>query len=102
MMFTGLVQCLATVCEVQAREPGRRLRIAAPQIATQAKLGDSIAVNGCCLTVVEIEGAELACDAGPETLSRTNLGLLQAESAVNLEASLRVGDALGGHYVTAT
>lgn len=99
-MFTGLVQCLATVREVQAREPGRQLRILAPQIAAQAKLGDSIAVNGCCLTVVEITGDQLAFDAGPETLSRTNLGQLRPGSPVNLEASLRVGDPLGGHYVT--
>jgi riboflavin synthase len=99
-MFTGLVQSLAAVSEVQAREPGRRLRITAPQIAPQAKLGDSIAVNGCCLTVVEIAGDLLAFDAGPETLSRTNLGKLQSGSPVNLEASLRVGDSLGGHYVT--
>lgn len=99
-MFTGLVQSLATVREVRTREPGRGLRIAAPQIAAQAKLGDSIAVNGCCLTVVDVAGDQLAFEAGPETLSRTNLGSLQPGDRVNLEASLRVGDPLGGHYVT--
>jgi riboflavin synthase len=99
-MFTGLVQCLATVREVRTREPGRELRIAAPQIAAEARVGDSIAVNGCCLTIVEIAGDDLAFEAGPETLSRTNLGQLQPGSQVNLEASLRVGDPLGGHYVT--
>ena len=99
-MFTGLVQCLATVREVRAREPGRELHIAAPQIAAQAKLGDSIAINGCCLTVVEIAGDLLAFEAGPETLSRTNLGSLKPSDQVNLEGSLRVGDPLGGHYVT--
>ncbi len=99
-MFTGLVQCLATVRDVLPREPGRELRIAAPPIAAQAKLGDSVAINGCCLTVVEIAGDELAFQAGPETLSRTNLGQLQPGSPVNLEASVRVGDPMGGHYVT--
>src|SRR5215207_7008866 len=99
-MFTGLVQCLATVCEVRAAAPGRQLRIAAPQIAAEAKLGDSIAVNGCCLTAVEIASDLIAFDAGPETLSRTNLGSLQPGDRVNIEASLRVGDSLGGHYVT--
>ena len=99
-MFTGLVQCLATVCEIQPAEPGCRLVIEAPEIAPQAKLGDSIAINGCCLTVVEQQGHRLSFDAGPETLARTNLGKLTPGGRVNVEASLRVGDALGGHFVT--
>lgn len=99
-MFTGLVQCLATIHGVQAVDPGRRLAIEAPELAAAARLGDSIAVNGCCLTVVENVAGRLSFEAGPETLSRTNLGELQAGSSVNLESSLRVGDPLGGHYVT--
>src|SRR5262245_15560663 len=99
-MFTGLVQLLAEVADVLAEPPGVKFVIAAPEIAAHAKLGDSIAINGCCLTVVSIDGSNLSFQAGEETLSRTNLGELQPGSAVNLEASLRAGDAIGGHYVT--
>jgi len=99
-MFTGLVQCLATVREVRAADPGRRLVLEVPEVAASARLGDSIAINGCCLTVVELAGNLLSFDAGPETLARTNLGDLAAGSKVNIEASLRVGDPLGGHFVT--
>ena len=65
-------------------------------------LGDSIAVNGCCLTVVEFSRSAQTCsfDAGSETLSRTNLGRLKSGSPVNLERSLKLGDRLGGHLVT--
>ena len=99
-MFTGLVQTLAKVVAIHPEPPGKRLSIQAPEIAAAAKIGDSIAVNGCCLTVVAIEGDLLAFEAGPETLSRTNLGELTAGSLVNLETSLAVGDKLGGHFVT--
>ncbi|MEX0978507.1 MAG: riboflavin synthase [Pirellulales bacterium] len=99
-MFTGLVQCLATVREVQAAGPGRRLVIHAPSISRRAAVGDSIAINGCCLTVVANAQECLSFEAGPETLTRTNLGQLSVSSQVNLEPSLRVGDPLGGHYVT--
>jgi riboflavin synthase len=99
-MFTGLVQCLATVREVQPCPPGRRLVIAAPQIGPDTVVGDSVAINGCCLTVVANTDAGLHFEAGPETLARTTLGSLATRSPVNLEPSLRVGDRLGGHYVT--
>lgn len=99
-MFTGLVELMATVADVQEAPPGRRLIVAAPGIAAETSLGDSIALNGCCLTVIAIREGNLAFDAGPETLSRTNLGQLVAGSRVNLERSLRVGDRLGGHFVT--
>jgi riboflavin synthase len=99
-MFTGLVQALATVKRIVAASPGKCLTIDAPGLATAATIGDSIAVNGCCLTVVEIDGPLLSFEAGPETLSRTNLGELAAGSQVNLEPSLRAGDQLGGHYVS--
>lgn len=99
-MFTGLVQALAQIVEIHAEPPGKRLLVRAPEIAAAAKIGDSIAVNGCCLTVVAVEGGNLAFEAGPETLSRTNLGELTAGSLVNLETSLAVGDRLGGHFVT--
>jgi len=99
-MFTGLVQFLATVREIQAAPPGRRLVIHAPEISRTAAIGDSIAINGCCLTVVADSNDSLSFEAGPETLARTNLGQLTAGSRVNLEPSLRVGDPLGGHFVT--
>ncbi len=99
-MFTGLVQSLATVHEIQAAAPGCRLVIHAPQISRNAAVGDSIAINGCCLTVVANSNESLSFEAGPETLACTNLGQLAAGSCVNLEPSLRVGDPLGGHFVT--
>jgi riboflavin synthase len=99
-MFTGLVQCLGKVCQVRDEPPGKRLVLDAPQIGADAELGASIAINGCCLTLVAKDAAGLHFEAGPETLARTNLGLLAAGSRVNLEPSLRVGDRLGGHFVT--
>jgi riboflavin synthase len=99
-MFTGLVELKASVVSVLEAPPGRRLRIAAPTIAADAALGDSICVSGCCLTVVALADGVLDFEAGPETLSRTTLGQLQAGSPVNLERSLRMNDKLGGHLVT--
>jgi riboflavin synthase len=99
-VFTGLVQSLGTVRQVVAEGPGVRLVVADQAIARGAQIGDSIAINGCCLTVVSVDGDALAFEAGPETLRRTNLGRLKPGDRVNLEASLKVGDALGGHWVT--
>jgi riboflavin synthase len=99
-MFTGLVEIKATIERLEQRGVGVRLFVRAGLVSGDAQLGDSIAVNGCCLTVVERAGEVLAFDAGTETLSRTNLGKLDSGSFVNLERSLRVGDRLGGHYVT--
>jgi riboflavin synthase len=99
-MFTGLVQSLAIVRNLERFGPGVRLTITAREIAARSAIGDSIAINGCCLTVVEIVSDELAFEAGEETLSRTNLGQLAAGSSVNLETSLKLGDDLGGHLVT--
>jgi riboflavin synthase len=99
-MFTGLVEELGTVVELRQEGPGVRLSVRAPLVSEDAQLGASVAVNGCCLTVVERAGTSLAFEAGSETLGRTNLGRLQPGSAVNLERSLRVGDRLGGHYVS--
>ncbi|NIL97897.1 MAG: riboflavin synthase [Planctomycetales bacterium] len=99
-MFTGLVQALGTVVAAVPEGPGRRLVVRCKTTAQHAAVGASIAVNGCCLTVVEVEQDRLTFEAGPETLSRTNLGQLASGSRVNLEASLRAGDPLGGHFVT--
>lgn len=99
-MFTGIVESLADVAQVVEEPPGRRIVIASPLAAPDAALGDSIALNGCCLTVVAREADRLSFEAGPETLARTNLGRLGAGSQVNLERSLRLGDRMGGHVVT--
>ena len=77
-----------------------RLVIDAGPVASDAALGASVAVNGCCLTVVQRDDTRLSFDVGPETLLRTNLGRLAAGSPVNLERSLRIGDELGGHFVS--
>jgi riboflavin synthase len=94
-MFTGIVRELGTV---EAFD-GSRLVVVAPETAATAVLGDSVAVAGVCLTVVANENGRLAFDAVPETLSRTVLGGLRPDGAVNVEPSLRVGDPLGGHVV---
>lgn len=99
-MFTGLVETTGEVVQLRAEGPGVRLVIRQAEIAAAAKLGDSIAVNGCCLTVVESDGDTFGFDAGEETLQRTNLGRLATGDRVNLERSLKVGDELGGHFVT--
>ncbi|MBC7854432.1 MAG: riboflavin synthase [Pirellulaceae bacterium] len=99
-MFTGLVETVGSVESLRPDGPGVRLLVRAGMVAEDAALGDSIAINGCCLTVVEKTGNCLGFDAGSESLSRTNLGKLVSGSRVNLERSLKVGDRLGGHYVS--
>jgi len=94
-MFTGIVRELGTV----AAFDGARLVVVAPETAAGAAVGDSVAVAGVCLTVVEREDGRLAFDVVQETLARTVLGNLQPAAPVNLEPSLRVGDQLGGHVV---
>ena len=99
-MFSGIVEALGTVVELRDEPPGCRLIIREPGVAAEAAVADSISVNGCCLTVVETDDETMGFDAGPETLSRTNLGDLKAGSPVNLERALKVGDLLGGHFVS--
>jgi riboflavin synthase len=99
-MFTGLIEQLARVADIEAEPPGVRLIVAVGGMAGEVKIGDSIAVNGCCLTVVRIDGESLSFQAGEETLKRTNLGELGPGSPVNIERSLAIGDRLGGHFVT--
>jgi riboflavin synthase len=98
-MFTGLVETLGTVQRVRPDGAGRHLVIAAPDIAAELRVGDSVAVNGACLTVVECDAVTCRFEAGPETLRRTNLGELAAGDRVNLERALRMGGRLGGHLV---
>lgn len=99
-MFTGLVEKTARVIDLLAQPPGKRLLLEVGSWAAETALGESIAINGCCLTVVAIAGNQLAFEAGPETLTRTNLGSLQPGGLVNLERALCVGDRMGGHFVT--
>jgi riboflavin synthase len=100
-VFTGLVQALGRIERVDREDAGYRFTIAWDGLPTDdtLQLGESIAVNGCCLTVVAIDGGRFEVQAGPETLARTNLGARRAGDRVNLERSLRVGDRLGGHFV---
>ena len=98
-MFTGIVEELGTVVSVTPVADGARVVIAATTVLGDAHLGDSIAVNGCCLTVVELGEGSWAADAVTETLDRTALGELAAGDRVNLERPVRVEDRLGGHIV---
>lgn len=99
-MFSGIVEALGRVVELRSEPPGCRLIVEEPTIAAETAVADSISVNGCCLTVVEADGARMGFQAGPETLSRTNLGDLEPGGPVNLERALEVGDRLGGHFVS--
>jgi riboflavin synthase len=99
-MFSGIVEALGAVAEIRSEPPGCRLVVREPKIAAETKVADSIAVNGCCLTVVQTDEETMAFDAGPETLARTNLGELQPGSPVNLERAVMVGERLGGHFVS--
>ena len=98
-MFTGIVRELGVVVSIEDAGGGRALVVRAPDTATTAAAGDSVAVNGCCLTAASISGDEIAFHAVPETIARTTLGALVAGDRVNVEPALRAGDALGGHYV---
>jgi riboflavin synthase len=98
-MFTGLIEFLGTVHALKPDGPGRRLVIAEPALAAELTLGQSVAVNGACLTVVECTKDLFHFQVGPETLARTNLGELKPGDRVNLERSLRLGDRLDGHLV---
>jgi riboflavin synthase len=99
-MFTGLVQGAATVVSLSPREAdGARLTLSHPLLAS-ARAGDSIATNGCCLTVVDPRDEVASFDLLAETLRLTNLGELTAGSVVNIEPSLLPTDRMGGHFVT--
>ncbi len=99
-MFSGIVEVMGTVAQLREEPPGCRLIIREPKVAAETQVADSISVNGCCLTVVEAGAETMGFQAGPETLSRTNLGDLRPGSFVNLERALTVGERLGGHFVS--
>jgi riboflavin synthase len=99
MMFSGIVESLGRIARVEERPPGRRFWIEAPGVLADARVGDSLAMNGCCLTLVVVEGGRAAVDAVPETLARTTLGGWREGDTVNLERALRLDQRLGGHLV---
>jgi riboflavin synthase len=98
-MFTGLIREVGRVLSLDGGDDGVRIEIEAPSTVRDAKLGDSVAIDGVCLTVVAVGGDRFAFQAVPETLSRTALATLESGSRVNVEPSLRAGEPLGGHYV---
>ncbi|MFD7976918.1 riboflavin synthase [Streptomyces sp. NPDC059071] len=98
-MFTGIVEELGEVVAVEQLEDASRFRLRGPLVTEGAQHGDSIAVNGVCLTVVESGDGEFTADVMAETLKRSSLGALEAGSRVNLERPMAVGGRLGGHIV---
>ncbi len=98
-MFTGIVREQGRVAEVDGADGARRLRIDAPATASALSVGDSVSVDGCCLTATEVSDGHFAVTAVPETISRTTLGALSQGHEVNLETATRAGEPLGGHYV---
>jgi riboflavin synthase len=98
-MFTGLVEETGALLALDRPSAGARLTVRAPLVSQDVQLGDSVAVNGCCLTVTEHQGETLAFDLLEETLVRTNLGALTPGSPVNLERALAAHARLGGHFV---
>lgn len=98
-MFTGIIETTGSVLAARDVERGRRLVIDAGGLPLSSLMGASIAINGCCTTIVELEQHSFHVELMPITLDRTNLGLLQQGDTVNLERPLRLGDELGGHLV---
>lgn len=98
-MFTGIVEETGTVENLGQGGGGYRLRVRARKVTEDVKLGDSIAVNGVCLTVTAFDANSFSVGLSPETLRRTNLGEMKPGDRVNLERALRPSDRMGGHYV---
>lgn len=98
-MFTGIVEELGVIKTITNKYGMAHFQISASQIISDAKVGDSISVNGCCLTITELSPYYFCCDLVPETLQRTSLGNLKESDKVNLERSVKLQDRLGGHIV---
>ncbi|TFH67799.1 riboflavin synthase [Gammaproteobacteria bacterium LSUCC0057] len=100
-MFTGIIAALGEITELQPRDGDLRLTIDAGALPmADVKLGDSIACNGCCLTVVELRGQQFAVDVSVESLDLTTIGRWQLGSRINLEKAMQAGDRFGGHMVS--
>ncbi|WP_456384349.1 riboflavin synthase [Persephonella sp.] len=98
-MFTGIVEEVGIVLQTEPAPGGLRLKVRAEKVIQDTKLGDSIAVNGVCLTVVDITEGDITFDVSRETVERSNIGKLKTGEPVNLERALRPSDRLGGHIV---
>ena len=98
-MFTGLIQAVGQVSAIKREETSARLEINSPEISTQIAQGDSVSVNGVCLTVVSFDNSKFAVDVMVQTLNLTSTGSLEVGSPVNLELATRSADRLGGHIV---
>ncbi|MBM3756487.1 MAG: riboflavin synthase [Acidobacteria bacterium] len=98
-MFTGIIEELGTLASIEPRGDGARLRVACKLVVEDAFEGASIAVNGVCLTALDIGAEEFSADIAPETMRRTNLGDLAQGARVNLERPVQAGGRLGGHVV---
>ena len=98
-MFTGLIQAVGQVSAIDHQESSARLEISSKEIASQIAQGDSVSVNGVCLTVVSFDQSKFAVDVMVQTLNLTSTGSLEVGSAVNLELATRTADRLGGHIV---
>jgi len=98
-VFTGIVRELGVVVEADDAGGGLALLVHAPETAARTGVGDSVSVNGVCLTATAIEAGAMSFHAVPETIGRSTLGSLAADSRVNVEPALRAGEELGGHYV---
>jgi len=98
-VFTGLVEEVGRIERLEERPGGRRFWVAARRVLEDTRVGDSLALNGCCLTAIAVEPGGFAVEAVPETLSRTTLGDWKAGERVNLERPLRLEQRLGGHLV---
>lgn len=98
-MFTGLIREVGTISRAAAESGGRRLLVAAPGLAANLKCGDSVSINGVCLTVEALAGDSFEVYVGAETCARTTLGRLPVATVVNLEPAVRAGEGLGGHLV---
>ena len=98
-MFTGIVREIGRVESAEGGGAGVRLVVRAPQTAARTRAGDSVSVNGVCLTAIAVDDGTVTFDAVPETLRRSSIGRVEAGSAVNVEPSLQAGEPLGGHVV---
>jgi riboflavin synthase len=99
-MFTGIIEEIGTVYETLSTRGGVRLTVEAPKTASELRVGDSVAINGVCQTVIEKKARRFTVVAVEETLMKTTIGSMKASSRVNLELPLQLGDRLGGHIVS--
>jgi riboflavin synthase len=99
-MFTGIIEYLGKVTQIKKQTDSAVIVVDIAQMSKDVNSGDSIAINGACLTVTHIKGSEVSFDVSTETLSKTTIGELKTSDRVNVESSLRIGDKLGGHFVT--